>query len=569
MLHYYTDEINTLVLISLLKQHGIHKVIASPGTTNISFIGSIQNDSWFEIFSAVDERSAAFMACGLAEESGEPVVLSCTGATASRNYIPGLTEAYYRKIPILAITSTQHVGRVGHYVAQVIDRSQPFVDMVKRSVTIPTVYCKEDEEFAVTEINNSILELKHGECGPVHINLSTIYSDNFVVKTLPKYRKIERIIKNGIYPNLPQGRIAIFVGAHSAFSKAEEQAIDAFCKANNAVVLCDHVSNYKGNYRFLASLVNSQEVDLGYKKFDLVIYIGSVHGTYLPFSSRELWRVNPDGVIRDPNRNLTFVFEMEEYEFFSHYTEGNSDDSLIRECKEVHNNLLNRIPDIPFSNMWIANKTAGKIPSNAVMHFSILNTLRVWSYFDIHKTILGYSNVGGYGIDGCASSCLGSALKNKDIQHFLIIGDLSFFYDLNTLLNEIPNNIHILLINNGVGTEFKNYNHRAFKFADDADSFMAAKGHNGNKQINLVSQICEKIGIRYSFAQSKEQYLEVVDKWISDGPSLLEVFTDDVDESVSLQMVNSIVKDMSFKSRLKRNVLGKIIIKIKSIILRR
>ena len=74
MNHYYTDEINTLILISLLKAHGIKKVIASPGTTNISFVGSIQFDPYFEIYSAVDERAAAFMACGLAEESNEPVL---------------------------------------------------------------------------------------------------------------------------------------------------------------------------------------------------------------------------------------------------------------------------------------------------------------------------------------------------------------------------------------------------------------------------------------------------------------------------------------------------------------
>ena len=97
---YYTNERNVQIVIALLKAYNIRKVIASPGTTNMTFIGSIQNDPFFEIYSSVDERSAAYIACGLAAESGEPVVISCTGATASRNYMPGLTEAYYRKLPI-------------------------------------------------------------------------------------------------------------------------------------------------------------------------------------------------------------------------------------------------------------------------------------------------------------------------------------------------------------------------------------------------------------------------------------------------------------------------------------
>ena len=118
----YTSERNVQIVIALLKAHGIHRVIASPGTTNMTFIVSIENDPWFQIWSSVDERSAAYLACGMAAETREPVVISCTGATASRNYMPGLTEAFYRKLPILAITSTYHVRNVGQYLPQTIDR---------------------------------------------------------------------------------------------------------------------------------------------------------------------------------------------------------------------------------------------------------------------------------------------------------------------------------------------------------------------------------------------------------------------------------------------------------------
>ena len=100
----YSDNSNAQLVVALLKEYGIKKVIASPGTTNLTIVGSMQYDSWFTMYSAVDERSAAYMACGMAAESNEPVVIVCTGATASRNYLPGLTEAYYRKLPIVVIT---------------------------------------------------------------------------------------------------------------------------------------------------------------------------------------------------------------------------------------------------------------------------------------------------------------------------------------------------------------------------------------------------------------------------------------------------------------------------------
>ena len=165
-----TKEKNAQIIIALLKAHGIRYVVASPGTTNVALIGSIQNDPYFTIYSSVDERSAAYLACGLAEESGEPVVISCTGATASRNYAPGLTEAYYRKLPVLAITSMQQLGRVGHNVAQVIDRSVIQNDVAKFSVELPVVKDAEDLWDCEIKVNKAILELTRNGGGPVHIN---------------------------------------------------------------------------------------------------------------------------------------------------------------------------------------------------------------------------------------------------------------------------------------------------------------------------------------------------------------------------------------------------------------
>ena len=87
----YSNERAAQMLVSLLKQHNIKKIVASPGATNITFVATAMHDPWFEIYSSVDERSAAYIACGLAEEAQEPVVITCTGATASRNYMSGLT----------------------------------------------------------------------------------------------------------------------------------------------------------------------------------------------------------------------------------------------------------------------------------------------------------------------------------------------------------------------------------------------------------------------------------------------------------------------------------------------
>ncbi len=553
----YTSEKNTLILVSLLKSHNIKKIIVSPGTTNISFVASVQYDKFFEVYSAVDERAAAFMACGLAEESGEPVVLSCTGATASRNYIPGLTEAYYRHLPVLAVTSTQHIGRVSHYVAQVIDRSEQFKDMVKKSYQLPTINSYEDEQTAVTDINNAILNLKYDVPGPVHLNLATVYSNNFNVKELPKYRTIHKVFENSEFPKLPNGKIGIFIGTHVEFTDEETEAIDKFIEANNALVLYEHEGNYRGKYMFRTCLVNSQDNNFGTFDFDLVIYIGYVHGSYVPFKSKTMWRVNEDGIVRDPYHNLTYVFEMSEITFFNHYINDNKNISNYENAIKVEKELLNKLPELPFSNAWVAKNTSNKLPENSILHFSILNTTRVWNYFEIPQSVLAYSNGGGFGIDGCLSSFLGSAKANPTIPHFMIIGDLSFFYDLDAMLNDLPLNIHVMLINNGVGTEFKNYNHRAAYFGDMADDYMAAKGHNGNKSLSLMATMCKNLNVDYINASNKEEYLANEEKFLkSDKPIFFEIFTTDKDESDALKILNTVGQSNSLYHRFKRSKLG-------------
>lgn len=78
----------------------------------------------------------------MAAEDGDPVVISCTGATASRNYLPGLTEAFYRKLPILAVTANNGLDNNGHLVSQYIDRTVIPNDVSTLSVAVPAVHDK-------------------------------------------------------------------------------------------------------------------------------------------------------------------------------------------------------------------------------------------------------------------------------------------------------------------------------------------------------------------------------------------------------------------------------------------
>ena len=573
MEHGYNEERAIQILISLLKAHGIKKVVASPGATNVTFLGSIQYDPWFEIYSSVDERSAAYIACGMAYESGEPVCLSCTGATASRNYYPGMTEAYYRKLPVIAITSTQIHARQGNLYAQVIDRSVIANDVANYNVTLPYVTTRDEEQECNIKVNEALLACRRRGGGPVHINLQTMYSRNFGIKELPDERVINRIGFSDEWPEIRTDRVGIFIGSHKKMNKNQEELIEKFCELYNGVVFCDHTSGYYGKYKVNYDIASSQIIDNG-ENIPLLIHIGDVSGSYfIGNNANETWRVCADGEIKDRFGNLTKIFEMTEEMFFSHYiAECNENQSDITgsdkylsyydECKERVGQLREKIPELPFSAAWIAQNTCDKIPKNSVIHFGIYNSLRVWNYFDLPSGVESASNVGGFGIDGAMSTLLGSAILTPDKMHFIVLGDLAFFYDMNVLGNRhICRNMKILLINNGKGSEFKIYNHIAAEFGDDADKYMAAAGHFGNKSSELVKHYVTDLGFDYLCAKTKEEYLSKLPEFLSESPTerplVFEVFTESENESRALELIHSIDKNKQMVAKdMLRSVTG-------------
>jgi 2-succinyl-5-enolpyruvyl-6-hydroxy-3-cyclohexene-1-carboxylate synthase len=559
MARLYSSEKQALIVLSLLKQHGVRRVIASPGTTNCALVWSMQHDGGFEMYSCVDERSAAYMACGMAAESGEPVAISCTGATASRNYLPGLTEAFYRKLPVLAITSTQSTAKVGQLVAQVIDRSSRQADVVRVSVNLPIVKDDEDVWECEIKVNKAILELRRQGGGPAHINLPTTYSRTYDVESLPVYRAIHRVAAADPHPPLPDGPIAVFIGSHQPWGGDDLAALEAFCERTGAIIVCDHTSGYQGRYRVLGALIAGQlNRDAAVPRPRLLIHVGEMTGDYYGsgIGSKEVWRVSPDGEIRDPFKQLTHVFEEAEVAFFRRYAQQHraaSTDMLLAFTVKQQS-LQQAIPSLPFSNVWLASSLASKIPANSVVHFGILNSLRSWNFFSLPPSVTSFSNVGGFGIDGALSTVLGAALCNPLKLYYCILGDLAFFYDMNALGNRhLPPNLRIILVNNGKGTEFRQFGHHAAEFGDDADVFVSAGGHFGDKSPVLVKSYCEALGFEYHSAGDKESVERasprIFDPVVGTMPRLLEVFTNSDSESNALETIVRLDDDLKSKAK--------------------
>lgn len=548
----YSNNVNQQILIALLKAHGIKKVIASPGGTNPAMVISFQTDGNFEMYSSVDERSAAYMACGMAEESGEPVIICCTGATASRNYMPGLTEAFYRKLPIIAITCSRPNYNKDNLTPQFTNRNVYPADILVEGENLQPI--KDDTDFWDCEvrINRALLEMTHHGGGPIHFNVECT-SQACKTTQLPPVKIIQRICKDDMFPTIPvdANRVGIFIGSHRTFDKKVQGEIESFCEKHNAVVFCDHTSGYYGKYKIQYSLIGTQQRHkFELRNLDLLIHIGEISGDYFSIDQlkgKKVWRVSEDGNVKVRFGRLDYIFEMSEYDFFKCYNDDltNSSMSFYKECNEVYQRIYNQIPELPLSHIYVAKTLAPIMPSNCVIHFSIINALRSWNFFVIDNTIRTQCNVGGFGIDGCTSSLIGASLVNKDIIHFLFTGDLAFFYDLNAIGNRhIGKNVRILLVNDGKGAEFTHY--RAADYLADRNPFVAGAGHYGNQSATFVKDMAENLGFEYMQAKSKEDFNSLYGKFISpetmDHPLFLEIITSSQGQSNAWEIISKICK---------------------------
>lgn len=536
----YTVIENARIVIALLKKHNIRRIVLSPGGSNIPIVQGVQQDPFFTCYSVVDERSAMYFAIGLWHETGEIIATSCTTAQATRNYLPGLTEAFYKHAPVLAITMSKHPRYLlQEYMQCPIQTSLP-IDSVKKSFSLPRISTEKDRELCIRAANEAILEVTRNTCGPVQLNIEVLDSETYHFDAkieLPDVRAIFRYDRNNMEEfDLKSKKIMLLIGEHRPFCAKEQQAIELFCEKFNVLVYVSHISNYHGKYTILGNPVKTfMSNELFRQKFcpDLLITIGGLTGDYPLFgtlssiesATMEHWRIDDSGQVVDTYAKLTKVFQMSIDEFCAHFAgNGQSTHSYYNIWKEAYN-ALELQPELPLSNMYAAQQLHDKLPRGSRINFAILNSLRVWGYFPLDPSIVCSSNVAAFGIDGCMSCLIGQSVATDNMA-FQIIGDLAFLYDINSIgIRHIKNNLRILLINNNGGGEFKIAGNLT-KYTD-VNPYIAAEGHFKN-----AKGWAESCGFDYLYAKSKDEFNEQIREFValSDKPMLFEIFVTSSDE---------------------------------------
>ena len=534
----YSDKKNVLQLVALLRAHGIRRAVLCPGSRNVPLVQAFATCEDFECFSVTDERSAGFFAVGLALHVQAPVVVCCTSGSALLNLHPAVCEAFYRRVPLVVVSADRPAAWIGQMDGQTLPQPGVFGGLVRKAVNLPEVRTGEDEWYANRLVNEALLEVDHHGYGPVHINVPLSEPlFQFTAEALPSVRRMVRrdmsdegrTLSFFLKEELPKYRRVLVVSGQMS---SDEAAGVAACLSGSRVawlaeVLGNCPSASDAVRGFDALLYAAREEDLQALRPDLVITVGGhVVSKRLKQFLRHTpslvhWHVSPDGLPADLFYALTTVVEASPADFFRLFfrPEALPSGAYAQLWHESCARLAS--PETGYSEMYAVRRVLEALPPHAVLHLANSSVVRLAELCRLPEGVEVQCNRGVNGIEGSVSAAVGYAAVS-DRMNFLLVGDLSFFYDMNALWNgHKRSNLRNVVLNNGGGAIFHAL--PGLDMAGDTRRFVTAS-HGAS-----AAGWAESQGFTYLQAADTVSLLAAFDDLLDEtatAPVLLEVFTD-------------------------------------------
>lgn len=480
-------------IAELCASQGIHQAIACPGSrcAPLTIAFARHNEITCRTFS--DERSAAFVALGIAQQISKPTILICTSGSAAYNFAPAIAEASLQEIPLLIFTADRPKEWIDQWDGQTIRQSNIYGSHVKKSYDLPEDYEHPDSVWYINRVVNEAIALSQEfPKGPVHINVplreplylkenkKISFSKNLrsIQVSQPKFTLAEAEHKSLSQTLFGYSKVILLAGQQD-YHAGMAKAVTKFCKVNQVTLIGDVISNYHSlpkNIRyadvFLGACGDSIQKSL---HPELVITFGkSVISKKLKLFLRknkpaQHWHIQPSGVAADTFQSLTRVIHCDPKSFFEELSESPDIGKFELQKKENYTQLWSAeehrtelsyqsfFSKAEFSELTALREIISALPARCNLHVANSMSVRYANLIGLtekNKGIHVYSNRGASGIDGCTSTAVGHALSS-DIPNILISGDLAFFYDRNAFWHnyQIPN-LHIVVVNNQGGIIF-------------------------------------------------------------------------------------------------------------------
>jgi len=542
-----SDKTSVQILVNLCEQYGIKNVVFSAGSRNAPLIISFNENPFFNCISIVDERSAAFYALGKAQQLKEPVIICCTSGSASLNYAPAISEAYYQNIPLLVITSDRPAKWLNNGEGQMIDQVNIFQNYIHNSYSLPSYEDEKNIQSIEFEINSALNNAKAVAENTVHINIPF---EEPLYNTIPTKKAYQPTFSPVLRKNKPIENINL-EDLSSIWNKSNKILIlcgvlEKSTELNNLLlqinencsvaVLTESTANLS-NLKFISSidrtLTSINEEDLSHYTPELLITIGGaiiskkIKAFLRKSKAQEHWHIHENSNHTDTFESLTKKIDASPIHFFSKAQlfepNFNSDygDKWLQQSFIAQQRHEDFIGCAEWSDLKATSIIIDTLPDFSNLHMGNSSPVRYVQLFEQINTVQYNSNRGVSGIDGCTSTMTGAASVNDNLT-LLLSGDLSFVYDINALWNNhLTSNVRIIVINNSGGGIFRfipgpsttNHLEDFFEVGNNANIEQLVKAHN----INYYSANNEKLleSVLPSFYNSQK----------NNRPAVLEIFT--------------------------------------------
>ena len=479
----YSDIEQVRLLVGLLEQKGIRRVVLSPGSRNAPLTVSVARSTALTHYVVVDERSAAFFALGLAQQSGETVALVSTSGTALLNYAPGIAEAYYQGVPLLVLSADRPPEWIDQDDSQAIRQQGVFSSFVKGSFQLPvSITCDEERWHTNRVVNEAVNLSQEGFPGPVHLNIplrEPLYGFHSQqpemprvfspATTAPQLQQAELLRMQHRFSS--SSKVMVIAGFNAPDSSLRE-IMERLATFQQVVVLAESPANLSGGRiiptidRVLAPLSPGEAADYAP---DLLITFGGalisrmIKSFIRSHPPREHWHIDRRTLPPDTCQSLTHPVPMGAASFFRQLCSGEGLSSSLSDFAsrwEVKNKAAalrheQFIQQAPWCDLKAFSILWPQLPPRSHLQLGNSTPVRYAQLFGPARVERTDSNRGTSGIEGSLSTAIGASIASGK-ETIVITGDLCFLYDSNALWNRyLTPHLKIIVMANGGGGIFR------------------------------------------------------------------------------------------------------------------
>lgn len=546
-----SDKQSVRDLIYLLHHHGVRHVVVSPGSRNAPLSISLHHHPDIQTHVVIDERSAGFVALGMAQQLDEPVALCCTSGSAAYNYAPAIAEAHFQRIPLVVLSADRPEEWIGQGDGQTIYQSGMYGKHVKASVDVSEAIAQPDQrKFQWRAVHEALQAMRSGADGPVHFNVflrEPLYrmSDqpDRWLRTPDQDQRASGLSASSTLelPNILSnaGKVIILVGMEKPNRLLEQQLRDIANKPNT-LVLTEHTSNLTGEL-FCGTvdrlLMTMSREDIVAFAPDVLITFGTnliskkIKALFRENKPAEHWHIDPLTPQMDTYASLTRSFTMKPEEFFDGLEWSGSGDYAKTWQERNRANATHHVEyaeQVAFSDFSVVDAVHRQVPEGAILQMGNSTIVRYFLLGDPRSDIVYHGNRGTSGIDGCTSTAVGAAMASG-AETWLVSGDVAFFYDSNALWNDLDKKgLKMILVNNQGGG--------IFRIIDGPSSSGVMEQYFESHHQRTAASMAADGGLKYQDARDASDLQEGLD-WLKEqeGPALLEVFTPRTDNASVLK----------------------------------